>query len=98
MSFAIEPVRHATKTTPCRMTLPSMKLSLLLLASITLLSSCVTASECAGDWYSIGLRDGRFGVFAQADIYARRCGVVDTEKYNAGYRDGYASRPNPVGL
>ena len=74
-----------------------MKTSLLLLALSALLAGCATASECAGDWYSIGQRDGRFGAFAQADLYAQRCGAVDVEKYDAGYRDGYAARPNPVG-
>jgi hypothetical protein len=62
----------------------------LILAS--LLGGC--ASDCAGDWYAIGQRDGRLGARPQADIYASHCkGNVDAARYQEGWQSGDAMRP-----
>ena len=75
-----------------------MKTSLFLFISTALLSGCVTASDCASDGYSVGKRDGRFATYPQGDRYVRSCSAFDLQQYNAGYRDGLAERPNPVGF
>jgi hypothetical protein len=59
---------------------------------------CASTRDCDGDWYAKGWSDGRFGTFAQADLYARRCPGVDGDAYNRGWRDGYASRPTMGGM
>jgi hypothetical protein len=56
-----------------------------------LLSGC--ASDCAGDWYATGQRDGRLGATPQADIYASHCGQVDRARYAEGWESGNAMRP-----
>jgi hypothetical protein len=63
-----------------------------------LVSGCAsTATDCAGDWYAVGARDGRLGARPQADIYAARCtGRVDTARYMDGWDAGFAERPVPL--
>jgi len=67
-------------------------------ACAVLVAGCGTLSDCGGDWYDVGQRDGRVGTFAQPDLYARRCPAVDVERYNAGYRAGISGRPNLGGM
>ena len=70
----------------------------LALLAVIALSACAGAesSDCSGDWYSIGKRDGRMGAFSQAERYAKRCGVpVDVQRYEEGFRAGSAERPRP---
>ena len=53
--------------------------------------------DCGPDWRATGQRDGRLGAQAQADNYARRCGVaVDAAQYDAGWREGLAERSVPL--
>ncbi len=63
-----------------------------------LLSGCAsTGTDCGGDWYAIGARDGRLGARPQADLYAARCtGRVDDASYMNGWRAGFAERPVPL--
>jgi hypothetical protein len=61
-------------------------------------SGCATTADCGGDWYAHGWRDGRYGAFAQAELYARRCATVDVGEYNRGWRDGAADRPTLGGM
>ena len=71
----------------------------LLTAAFTLtVAGCASTGDCGGDWYAKGFSDGRFGTFAQADLYARRCRGVDVEAYNTGWREGNASRPTLGGM
>jgi hypothetical protein len=60
-----------------------------------LLAGCAGAGgDCAGDWRSIGQRDGRINAGSHPERYAARCGTtVDTAAYEAGYREGAAQRP-----
>jgi hypothetical protein len=76
------------------------RLSAALLAFVAALCvvGCASSADCGGDWYSQGWSDGRYGAFAQADLYARRCPVVDADAYNRGWRDGNAARPTIGGL
>lgn len=70
----------------------------LAILAVATLSGCAGAgsSDCTGDWFDIGKRDGRMGAFSQPDLYAKRCGVpVDTQRYEEGYRAGSAERPRP---
>ena len=69
--------------------------SVLLAAAV---AGCATTSDCGGDWYAIGQRDGRLGATPQADLYARSCPAVDTQRYSDGWSDGFAQRPRPVVL
>ena len=59
---------------------------------------CATTADCGGDWYGHGWSDGRYGAFAQADLYARRCPAVDAAEYNRGWRDGNSARPSLGGM
>jgi predicted small secreted protein len=73
-----------------------MKPCSVLLVSL-LLGACATASDCGGDWYAIGQRDGRIGAQMQAATYASRCSAqVDEARYAEGWRDGYSARPIPL--
>jgi hypothetical protein len=72
---------------------------LFLLGSLLLAAAaagCAGTSDCGGDWYAIGQRDGRLGATPQAELYARRCPAVDSERYGEGWRDGFDQRPRPV--
>ena len=62
------------------------------------LTGCATTTDCSGGWYSHGWRDGRYGTFAQAELYARRCPAVDVGEYNRGWRDGVNERPTLGGM
>jgi len=73
--------------------------ALLLFGGIAALAAgCATTADCSSDWYSKGWSDGRFGAFAQADLYAKRCPGVDTDAYNRGWREGNAARPALGGM
>jgi hypothetical protein len=63
-----------------------------------LMTGCAsTATDCGGDWYAIGARDGRLGARPQAEIYGARCtGSVDTARYMKGWEAGFAERPIPL--
>ena len=62
------------------------------LAACALITGCAT--DCGGDWYEIGARDGRLGA-DQVESYAGRCGgQVNRERYAEGRRAGFAMRPN----
>ena len=63
-----------------------------------LVSGCAsTATDCGGDWYAIGARDGRLGARPQADLYAARCTArVDSALYMSGWEAGFAERPIPL--
>jgi hypothetical protein len=64
-----------------------------LLLSLALLGGCVSAADCASDWYSTGQRDGRLGAY-QAQLYVSKCsGPVDTSRYDEGWQEGVAQRP-----
>jgi hypothetical protein len=76
----------------------SLQLAFLSLAYAATLAGCATSSDCGGDWYATGQRDGRLGATPQADLYARRCPAVDAERYGEGWRNGFAQRPRPVVL
>ena len=67
-----------------------------LLVLPALLGGCVSAADCAGDWYSTGQRDGRLGAY-QADLYAGKCTTtVDRARYEEGWQEGFAQRPRIV--
>ena len=68
----------------------------LLLALVT--AGCATSADCGGDWYAHGWKDGRYGAFAQAELYAQRCPAVDASRYNAGWQDGASQRPTLGGM
>ena len=68
------------------------------IAVALLTAGCASAADCTSDWYSKGWSDGRFGSFAQADLYAKRCPGIDSDAYNKGWRDGNASRPALGGM
>ena len=70
------------------------------LVGIALLAAgCATTADCStSDWYGKGWSDGRFGSFAQADLYAKRCPGVDVDAYNKGWRDGNSARPSLGGM
>lgn len=71
-----------------------MRNGLLLLS--TLLGGCVSAADCASDWYSTGARDGRLGAY-QADLYASKCTTtVDRARYDQGWQEGNAQRPRII--
>ena len=72
--------------------------ALVSLAAVLLAAGCASTADCTGDWYGHGWSDGRYGTFAQADLYARRCPEVDADAYNRGWRDGNAARPTIGGL
>ncbi len=72
--------------------------ALLALGCALAIGGCATAADCGGDWYAHGWRDGRYGAFAQAELYARRCPGVDASEYNRGWRDGAAERPTLGGM
>jgi len=75
-----------------------MKSALLLLALVGGCANIIT-SQCGGDPYAIGERDGRIGVMSQADVYAAYCGArFDAERYRAGWRDGNDQRPSAPGM
>lgn len=65
-----------------------------------LLGACASAgSDCRGDWYAIGQRDGRIGASMdqQAVNYGARCSAqVDQARYAEGWRAGFSSRPIPL--
>jgi hypothetical protein len=61
-------------------------------------AGCASTADCGGDWYTRGWSDGRYGAFAQADLYAQRCSTVDANAYNKGWHDGYAARPTSGGM
>jgi len=64
-----------------------------LFLSLALLGGCVSAADCASDWYSTGQRDGRLGAY-QAQLYVSHCsGPVDTSRYDQGWQEGFAQRP-----
>jgi predicted small secreted protein len=75
-----------------------MKYLFSVLACATALSGCATVSDCGGDWYAIGQRDGRLGATPQAELYARRCSTVNAARYGEGWREGFSQRPRPVVL
>jgi hypothetical protein len=53
-------------------------------------------ADCGQDWRQLGERDGRLGASSQLENYAARCGTrPDAERYNEGYRAGFAQRPIP---
>lgn len=63
---------------------------------LALLGGCVSAADCASDWYSTGQRDGRLGAY-QADLYAGKCTTtVDRARYDQGWQEGFAQRPRIV--
>jgi len=70
----------------------------LFLGAALLAAGCASTADCGGDWYTRGWSDGRYGAFAQADLYARRCPGVDADAYNRGWRDGNAARPSLGGM
>ncbi len=70
----------------------------LFIGAVPLTASCASTADCGSDWYAKGWSDGRFGAFAQADLYARRCPSVDADAYNKGWRDGNAARPSLGGM
>jgi hypothetical protein len=73
-----------------------MKAGCLIFISL-LLGGCATASDCAGDWYAVGQRDGRLGAQMQAETYASRCSAqVDQARYAEGWREGFSARPIPL--
>lgn len=70
----------------------------LALLAVIALSACAGAqsSDCTGEWFEIGKRDGRMGALSQAERYGARCGIpVDVQRYEEGYRAGSAERPRP---
>ena len=69
-----------------------------LIVATLLVAGCAGTADCGGDWYTRGWSDGRFGAFAQADLYARRCPGLDADAYNRGWRDGNAARPALGGM
>ena len=62
------------------------------------IAGCASTADCTSDWYTKGWTDGRYGSFAQADLYAKRCPGVDAEAYNRGWRDGNSARPSLGGM
>ena len=72
--------------------------AILSFAAVLLAAGCASTADCTADWYSHGWSDGRYGRFAQADLYAGRCSGVDADAYNRGWRDGNAARPTIGGL
>ena len=68
-----------------------MRITALALAFVV----CGCASDCGGDWYQVGARDGRIGAEPQIDNYAARCSGVqpDAARYAEGYAAGFAQRP-----
>jgi hypothetical protein len=68
------------------------------LAALLVAAGCAGTADCGGDWYTRGWSDGRYGAFAQADLYARRCPTVDADAYNKGWYDGHAARPTSGGM
>jgi len=72
-------------------------LAALMLLGCATAAGCATDADCGSDWYATGWRDGRFGSFAQADLYARRCPGVDAAAYNRGFQDGERERPSRGG-
>ena len=69
-----------------------------MLLGALVVAGCASTMDCSGDWYARGWSDGRFGAFAQADLYARRCPGIDADAYNKGWRDGNAARPSLGGM
>jgi hypothetical protein len=68
-----------------------MRNALLLLC--VLLGGCVSAADCASDWYTTGQRDGRLNAY-QAELYASHCTTtVDRARYDQGWQEGFAQRP-----
>ena len=63
-----------------------------------LASGCAsTTTDCGGDWYALGARDGRLGARPQADLYETWCAArVDTARYMNGWQAGFAERPIPL--
>ena len=68
------------------------------LTAVLVMAGCASTGDCSGDWYGHGWSDGRYGTFAQADLYARHCPGIDADAYNRGWRDGSAARPTVGGL
>jgi hypothetical protein len=70
-----------------------MRAALLVVSLV--ISGC--AADCGPDWYQVGERDGRLGVYSQVDYYAARCSGArpDAARYAEGYRAGFAQRPVP---
>jgi hypothetical protein len=57
----------------------------------------LSSSDCGGDAYALGQRDGRLGATPQSELYAQRCGAApDRAKYDAGWRAGSSERPIPL--
>ena len=76
-----------------------MSLKLISLLAVALVAGgCAGTADCGSDWYAHGWRDGRYGAFAQAELYTRRCAGVDVSEYNRGWRDGYSERPTLGGM
>lgn len=77
-----------------------VRAALLSVAFALAASGCATSTtaDCGEDWYTHGWRDGRYGAFAQAELYARRCAAVDATEYNRGWRDGNSARPGLGGM
>ena len=76
---------------PSRDRISGIRAPLSFLAAALLAAGCASTADCGGDWYTRGWSDGRYGAFAQADLYARRCPGVDADAYNKGWRDGNAA-------
>ena len=75
-----------------------IKLSILMIITLLMMTGCASISEeqCRiGDWYQLGLEDGRQGKKNQAANYSGDCAEykvsVDLEKYNAGRDQGLKS-------
>ncbi|HWI39322.1 MAG TPA: hypothetical protein VNU64_22925 [Burkholderiales bacterium] len=66
--------------------------------SISLLAaSAACASGGTTDWYDIGARDGRLGVWPQDEYLQSRFSTPrDRELYLRGWDAGFAQRPGPA--
>jgi hypothetical protein len=91
-------VTVVTRERQPRRILSGMRAPFLILGAALLVAGCGTTADCGSDWYTKGWSDGRYGAFAQADLYARRCPGVDADAYNKGWRDGNSARPALGGM
>ena len=74
---------------------PRLFVFISLLAASALCAGCATSG--ATDWYDIGARDGRLGVWPQVEVLQSRFSTSsDREQYQHGWDAGFAQRPHPV--
>ena len=71
-----------------------MRFLFVALTAAAMVGGCATTADCDSDSYQLGWRDGRYGSFPQAELYAKRCPGIDVGRYNEGWRDGNSARPS----